>query len=78
MADAQPDYFVEQQRTRMNIAKLRTQIEQQKLEIMEMASRKAKARESIAASEKAVVGLEETLEKLIATHGAPPEEDTDG
>ncbi len=77
MADAIPDYFVEQQRCRMNIAKLRTQIEQQKLEIMEMSSRKAKARESIASSEAAVVNLEKTLAELIETHGEPPQEDTD-
>ena len=74
MADLAPDYFVEQQRLRMNIANLQTQVERAKLEIMEMASRKAKAREAIDGSESAIVDLSERLATLIQTHGEPPEE----
>ena len=74
MADLKPDYFVEQQRVRMNIAAMRTQVERAKLEIMEMAARREKAIESIETSQQAIVKMEATLEELIQTHGDPPKE----
>lgn len=69
MADVIPDYHVEQQKIRMNIANLRLQIEKCKLEIMEMVSRKKTAQETIEASEKIIVEKEKTLAELIETHG---------
>ncbi len=74
MADLAPDYFVEQQRVRMQIASMRTQVERAKLEIMEMAARRDKARETIETSEQAIVKMEAALDELIQTHGEPPEE----
>ena len=75
MADLRPDYHVEQQRLRMNVMNLRLQIERAKLEVMEMAARKVKARETIESSEAAIKDMDAKLAELIKTHGEPsPEE----
>ncbi len=69
MADAMPDYHVEQQRLTTDIAALRHNLERYKLEIMEMESRKKKALGNIEATEKAIAENHERLKGLIETHG---------
>ena len=70
MADATPDWHVEQQRLRTHIAQLRHNIERCKLEIMEMDSRTAKAVGNMKATQMAIVDDEKNLKALIAEHGA--------
>lgn len=69
MADAMPDYQVEQQRLRAQIAAQRSTIEAQKLSILEMTERKRKHEENILAAEKAIAEYETKLAGLEATHG---------
>ena len=73
MADVMPDYKMEQQRLRMQIAALNHNLERYRFEVMEVESRKAKAFENIAATEKAIGDLETNLAGLAKTHGKLPE-----
>ena len=69
MADVTPDWHVEQQRLRTHIAQLRHNIERFRLEIMEMDSRKGKARDNMKATQKAIGDDDKNLKALIAEHG---------
>lgn len=69
MADVTPNYMVEQQRLRSQIAAQRSTIEGQKLAILEMADRKVRHMENIQAAEREVAKLEEKLTRLQADHG---------
>lgn len=69
MADATPDYQVEQQRLVAQIASLKSNLERQKLEIMEMDDRRKKNLENIEATKKSIAGLEKDLRGLVETHG---------
>ncbi len=69
MADVMPDYQLESQRLRATIAQLLWNIEKGKLEILEVANRKKRAIENIAATEKAIKEMKEKLKGLIKTHG---------
>lgn len=70
MADVMANPKVEQQRLRMQIAAQRHQVEQQTLAILEMADRKARHLENIAAAHRAIAEFERTLASLDAAHGA--------
>ena len=70
MADVMPDYALEQQRLRAQIASFRHNLERHKLEIMEVESRKRSALDNIAATGKAIAEHEARLAGLIETHGA--------
>ena len=65
-----PNYAVEQQRLISAIASQRSAIERSKLDILELADRKLRALESIAAAEKAIAHSEENLASLKEAHGA--------
>jgi protein subunit release factor B len=69
MSDSLPDYQVEQQKLKSQIAAQHANIERQKLEILEMASRKRKHEENIVAAHKAIVEMEGNLRSLAETHG---------
>ena len=69
MADVMPNYMVEQQRLVSAIAAQRAAIERSKLDILELADRKVRAVESIAASEKAIDHSETNLNSLKKAHG---------
>ena len=73
MADAMPDYFVEQQRVISQIAAQENTIQRQRLDIMEMDARKRKSFENIKAAKEAIVSMKETLASLIDTHGQAAE-----
>jgi len=70
MADAMPDYALEQQRLKAQIAALRHNLERFKLEIMEVESRKRAALENIDATDAAIEEHEARLASLVDTHGA--------
>lgn len=78
MADVMPDYRVEIQRVRSEIASLTATLERQRLEIMEMESRRARTLENIAASEAAIQEREATLAGLVEEHGPPSPKATEG
>lgn len=69
MADVMPDYALEQQRLKAQIASFRHNLERHKLEIMEVESRKRAALDNIAATCKAIAEHEARLAGLIETHG---------
>lgn len=69
MADVMPDYHLEQQRLIAQIASLKSNVEQQKLEIMQIESRREKLVENIEATKKSVGDLEKDLRGLVETHG---------
>jgi len=69
MADVLPNYQVEMQRLRMQIAELRANMERQKLEIMEMEDRKSRLEENIQASINSIGEYEAQLVSLQETHG---------
>lgn len=69
MSDVMPNYEVEKQRLRSQIATLRANIERQRLEIMELEDRKSRALENIEATEKAIKEYEKQLRGLEETHG---------
>jgi len=68
--DSLPNYHVEQQRLRAQLAAQRSKIEEQKLTILEMADRKTRHEENIAAAERAIAEYAKQLAALEATHGA--------
>lgn len=74
MADAVPNYFVEQQRLKTQISAQRHNIERQRLDIMEMADRARRHLENIAASEKAIGEMEVSLQQLQEAHGEAGEQ----
>ena len=72
MADVMPDYFVEQQRVRAQIASLKHSLERQKLEIMEIDHRRAKTVENMASTEDAIKSRQKDLTALEKEHGKAP------
>ncbi len=72
-----PNYHVEQQRLKSQVASLRATIERQVLEVMEMEDRIARSRENIEASRVAIDEAEGRLVALIETHGKSGDDDTD-
>ena len=75
MADITANYKVEQQRLKMQIAAQEHAIEQRKLEIMEMASKKDKALEQIEAAQKAIDHFKSNMKDLGGAHGKLSEQD---
>lgn len=73
MADVMPNYQVEQQRLRAQIAAQQATIEAQKLAILEMEDRRTRHEENIAAAQKAISTLTEQLHSLMAAHGDMPQ-----
>lgn len=69
MTDVLPNYNLEQQRLRSQIAAQRAQIEQQWLAILEMADRKQRHEDNIAAAKRSIADFEERLRDLEETHG---------
>lgn len=69
MADAMPDYHLEQQRLRMQVSSLALNLERYKLEIIECESRKKTALENIEATMEAIAEHRERLASLVETHG---------
>lgn len=80
MADVMPNYNVESQRLRSQIAALKANIERQKLEIMEMQDRERTTLENIEATKKSVAECRIQLKELEETHGITPivEEEVNG
>lgn len=74
MADVMPNYHIEMQRLRHGIAQQHGNIIGQELAIMEMADRKLRMLENIAAARRAVAESEEKLKALEETHGPLTEE----
>ena len=74
MGDRMPNYLLEQQRLRWQILAQETQIEQQRLAIMEMSDKKQRHLENIEASKKAIATYKEQLADLEKTHGKLTEE----
>jgi hypothetical protein len=70
MADKMPDYHVEQQKIRVQIANLQANLARYDLDIMEADSRKKQAYINIEATKEAIAHSEETLASLIEAHGA--------
>jgi protein subunit release factor B len=73
MADVMPNYQVECQRIRTQIASLKANIERQKLEIMEMEDRKRTSLENIEATKKAISEYKVQLKELEEAHGIAAE-----
>lgn len=69
MADVTPDWQVEIQRKRMELAGFRHNVERFRLQIMEHESRAKEARANIVATEEAMAEYEARLADLLATHG---------
>ena len=69
MADAIPNYKVEQQRLKMRIAEQHSNIERQTLDIMEMADRKLRHEENIEAAHRAIAQYQSDLSALENAHG---------
>ena len=70
MADKLPNYFVEQQRIKTEIANQRSTIARQYLEIMEMSDRKSRILENIEAAQAVIDDREQKLQGLINEHGS--------
>lgn len=70
MADVTPNWKVEIQRLKMQIAAQRSTIERQRLENMELEDRISRNNENLGAAEKAITELVERLGQLEAEHGA--------
>lgn len=75
MADVLPNYEVEQQRLRAQIAAQKATIEQQRLAILEMQDRTRRHQDNIDAALKAIAALEQQLQSLIDEHGVLTGED---
>lgn len=69
MADKMPNYYVEQQKLRVQIANLEANLERFKLEIMEADSRKEQAHVNIKATEEAIARTREGVASLVEAHG---------
>lgn len=69
MADVMPNYKLEQQRKRSQIAEQRAVIERQRLDILEMEDRKIRHETNIEAAEKAIEKYTAELKGLEEIHG---------
>lgn len=69
MADATPNYQVEQMRLRSQILAQEAAIATQRLAIMEMADRKSRHLDNIAAAKRAIEEMQEKLKGLGEAHG---------
>lgn len=69
MADVTPDYKVSQQRLVAQISAQRTQVENQKLAIMELADRKRRHEENIEAAKRAISEYQAQTAQLLASPG---------
>jgi hypothetical protein len=67
--DVTPNWHLEQQRLRAQIAQQQATIEAQRLAIMEMDDRKSRNEENITAALAAILNYQEQLDSLEATHG---------
>lgn len=74
MPDVTPNYRVEIQRIKSNIAAQQANIERQRLEILEMVDRKGRHEENILAAQRAIADLEQQLAQLSQAHGELTEE----
>ena len=72
MGDVTADYFVEQQRLKVQIQSLNTNLQRSMLEIMEMDSRRLKSITNIEATRAAIAEAEENLSSLVEEHGEAP------
>ncbi len=70
MSDKMPNYFVEQQRLKADIAGQKANIAKQYLDIMEMADRKQRLLDNIEAAKLAVKDKMDRLKGLEQEHGA--------
>ena len=77
MSDVMPDYHVEQQKVIVQISTLKTNLERNKLELMELESRKAQNTINKEALELAIKEHDEKLKSLVTTHGKPKDLDSD-
>ena len=68
MADVMPNYGVEIQRLKMQIAAQHATVERQRLENLEMDDRQQRNNENIEAAFRAIEDLEGKLESLQETH----------
>ena len=66
MADARPSRDLIRQRLIMQLANLRSTIERQRYELMEMNDRRSKNEENIAKSLETIEGYEQTLREFDA------------
>jgi hypothetical protein len=73
MSDVIPDYHVEIQRLRVQVASLKQNIERYKLEVMEMDSRRRKALENLEATGKALKETSRNIDQVLEAHGEPEE-----
>lgn len=69
MSDVMPNYHVEKQRLKHQMAAQRATIEQQKLAIMEMSDRKMRHLENIESAEEAISNMNAKLKSLEEAHG---------
>jgi hypothetical protein len=67
--DKQPNYLVEQQRLRSQIAAQIATIERQKLEVLELVDRKLRHEENIEAACQAINDMQAQLNSLANAHG---------
>ena len=72
MADATPDYFVEHQRLKVQIASLKTNLDRSILEIMEIDFRRKKAVTNIESTRVAIAETEDSLASIVDAHGEAP------
>ena len=77
MSDVMPNYKVEQQRLRAQVAEQQAAIARQTLAILEMADRKARHLENIAGAQRAIEQFQEQLAGLEETHGRLTSEEVD-
>jgi len=69
MADAMPDYFVEQQKLVVQEMTLKANLERTKLEIMQLDSRKESAKVNMQSTLDAIKECEKKRKGLEDTHG---------
>lgn len=69
MADVGPDYRVEQQRLRSQVAQLRANLERFRLDLIEFESRELQTQGNIEATEAAIIEHDGKLTSLIEAHG---------
>ena len=72
MSDATANYFVEQQRLKVQISSLRTNMDRSMLEIMEIDHRREKAIINIESTRGAIKEAEEALASIVEEHGEAP------
>jgi hypothetical protein len=70
VADVRPNYLVEQQRIKSQVAAQWATVERQRLEILELVDRKRRNEENIDAALRAIDELKESLAALADAHGA--------